>query len=379
MRKSLYILAAALCAGSCIYPFKTSLESEEVARTLVVNGNILVGGISTVQLSYVLPLDRSVKGTVSGYAWIEDDLGNKYLPAGGTSTRGDFLYIPTDSGQALNASSFRAVVEADGETYTSEWTTPDPAPVITDIHFEADDYDVTVMVDLETGLENPGYLGFLYEETWEFHADFECVYDIDPKTWRITERTTPYPYYWCYRTRTPMDIVLADVSHLEAGAIRNVPVWSFPRSDKRNLKKYSILVKAFALSAEAYRYNRQLQEVSDQGGDLFSPDPGYMEGNLVCSSDPGKDVMGLVLSGRVSSRRTFLNSRFSRYKNPEDTPALGEVTSREDMPIFYYEMDFRPVKSVVTDEDSFIGWGHLRCFDCIADGGTQVKPDFWDD
>ena len=69
----------------------------------------------------------------------------------------------------------------------------------------------------------------------------------------------------------------------------------------------------------------------------------------------------------------------SRYKNPEDTPALGEVTSREDMPIFYYEMDFRPVKYVVTDEDSFIGWGHLRCFDCIADGGTQVKPDFWDD
>jgi len=375
MRKSLYILAAAVCAASCIYPFKTNLESE-VSRTLVVNGNILVGGISTVQLSYVLPLDRSAKGTVSGYAWIEDDLGNKYLPAGGSSTRGDFLYIPTDSELAQNASSFRAVVEADGETYTSEWTTPDPAPRITDIHFEADNSDVTVMVNLETGVENPGYLGFLYEETWEFHSDFMCVYDIDPKTWRITERITPYPHYWCYRTRTPMEIVLADVSHMETGAIRDVPVWSFPRTDKRNLRKYSILVKAFALSAEAYRYNRQLQEVSDQGGDLFSPDPGYMEGNLVCSSNPDKDVMGLVLSGRVSSRRAFLDSRYSHYKDPDDS-TLGEV-KMDVIEEFYYEMNYRPVKYVETEEESFIGWGHLRCFDCIEDGGTQIKPDYWD-
>ena len=111
MKKCLYILAAALCAGSCIYPFQTELESDE-SRTLVVDGNILVGGISTVQLSYVLPLDRTVKGTVSGYAWIEDDLGNKYLPAGGATTRGDFLYIPTDSQQAQRASSFRAFMPA---------------------------------------------------------------------------------------------------------------------------------------------------------------------------------------------------------------------------------------------------------------------------
>ena len=376
MKKCLYILAVALCAGSCIYPFKTTLESE-ASQTLVVNGNILVGGISTVQLSYVLPLEKSATGSVKGYAWVEDDLGNKYLPSEGASARGSFLMIPTDSDLALKATSFRAVVQADGETYTSEWTTPDPAPQITSIHFEADDDLVTVMADLETGLENPGYMGFLYEETWEFHSDFMAEYEVNPDNWKISELTEPYPHYWCYRTRAPQQIVLADVSHMEAGAIRDVPVWSFPRTDKRNLKKYSILVKAFALSAEAYRYNKKLQEMSDQGGDLFSPDPGYMPGNLVCSTHPEKDVMGLVLSGRVSSKRVFLDSRFSHYKDPEENTILGEVLPelRED----FYERGYRPVKYFETDDGPVLGWGHLRCFDCIEDGGTQVKPDFWED
>ena len=375
MRKCLYILAAALCAGSCVYPFQTELESEE-RQTLVVDGNILVGGISTIQLSYVLPLEKSASGRPAGFAWVEDNLGNKYLPSGGSAVRGDFLYIPTDSEQAQRASSFRAVVEADGETYTSEWTTPDPAPQITGIHFEADEQNVVVMADVETGVDNPGYLGFIYEETWEFHSDFMAEYEINTRNWRISALENPYPHYWCYKTRTPMQIVLADVSHMEAGAIKDVPVWSFSRQDKRNLKKYSILVKAFALSGEAYRYNRQLQEVSEQGGDLFSPDPGYMEGNLVCSSNPEKEVMGLVLSGRVSSRRAFLDSRFSNYEDPDDK-TLGEAR-REDWADFY-EMGYRPVKYVTTDQGSYLGWGLLRCIDCIADGGTQEKPDFWED
>lgn len=377
MKKCLYILAAALCAGSCVYPFQAELESD-VSRTLVVDGNILVGGISTVQLSYVLPLDKSASGKVAGFAWVEDDLGNRYLPSGGSSARGDFLYIPTDSEQAQRASSFRAVVEADGETYTSEWTTPDPAPQITDIHFEADEQSVTVMADLETGVENPGYIGFIYEETWEFHSDFMAEYELvnTGRFWQLTPLEEPYPRYWCYKTRTPMQIVLADVSHMEAGTIRDVPVWSFSRQDKRNLKKYSILVKAFALSGEAYRYNRQLQEVSDQGGDLFSPDPGYMEGNLVCSSNPQKEVMGLVLSGRVSSRRAFLDSRYNQYKDADER-SLGEIL-RQDWADFY-EMGYRPVKYVSTEQGTYLGWGQLRCIDCIADGGTQEKPDYWED
>jgi len=377
MKKSLYLIAAAFCAASCVYPFKTELISD-ASHTLVVDGNIMVGGTSTIQLSYVLPLERNAAEKVRGYAWIEDDKGNRYYPEGSASQRSDLLYIPTDSPQAMRASSFRAVVEADGETYTSEWTTPKAAPRLVNLHFDADEQDVIVLADLETGQENLEYIGFLYEETWEFHADFVCEFDIFPEQfWLIEERKEPYPYYWCYKTNDPKQIMLADISHMAAGSIKDVPVIRFPRGDKRNLRKYSILVKAFALTDEAYRYNKQLQEVSDQGGDLFTPDPGYVEGNLECISNPEKEVMGLVLSARVSTRRAFLDSRYSQYRTPYEG-YLGEVRW-DDYPEFYYGMNYRPVKMVHSDLGDYLGWGPIRCFDCIADGGTQEKPDFWED
>ena len=378
MKKCLFLLASALCAASCIYPFVTDLESE-ASETLVVDGNILVGGISTIQISYIIPLNKRAQNKATGYAWIEDDLGNRYYPSGEAPLLSDLLYIPTDGPEALNATSFRAVVEADGETYTSEWTTPGAAPKITDITFEADDRNVYVMANLVTGVDNPGYMGFLYEETWEFHADYMAEYEVDPKTWRFSELTAPYPYYWCYRHNNPMEIVLTDISHLENGTINDVPVLSFPRTDKRNIKKYSVLVKAFALSQEAYRYNKQMQDVSDQGGDLFSPDPGSMDGNLVCFSNPEREVMGMVLCGRVSSRRAFLDSRYSKYKDPEDNAMLG-ILERKDWAMFYHEMGYRPVKYIQDSEgNTGMGWGLLRCIDCIADGGTQEKPDYWED
>lgn len=373
MKNCFASMLAAICAVSCIYPYQPDI-SQEVNQTIVVDGNILVGGISTISVGYLSPLDGYLWDSPRATAVIEDDLGNQYQSAPMTSSS-KYIYIPTDSPQALAATSFRARVTVDGQTYVSDWTTPDPAPVITDINFTADDYYVYVTADLETPLENPGHVGFLYEETWEFHSDFYPIYFVNPESWSYYTTLDDYPYYWCYRTYTPMRIVLADLTHLTGGLIRNVPVNSFSRYDGRNHRRYSILVKAFALSQEAYRFNKQMQEMSDLGGDLFSPDPGALEGNLTCESDPTREVMGMVLSGRVTTRRAFLDDRYL-YIRPFSYP-LVEVPD-EEMHIYYYNMDFRPIDYMEIDGKRVMGWAPERCINCIVAGGTQIKPDFWD-
>ena len=373
MKNCLISMLAALCAVSCIYPYQPDI-SQDVNKTVVVDGNILVGGISTISVGYLSPLDGYLWDAPRASAVIEDDQGNQYRPSGAVSSS-SYLYIPTDSPQALAATSFRAVVTVDGETYVSDWTTPDPAPVITDIHFSADDNNVYVTADLETPLENPGYMGFLYEETWEFHSDFYPIWFVNTETWAYETTQEDYPYYWCYRTYTPMRVVLADLTNLKGGIVRNIPVNEFSRYDGRNHKRYSILVKAFALSKEAYQFNKQMQEMSDLGGDLFSPDPGALEGNLVCESDPTREVMGMVLSGRVTTRRAFLDDRYQyvrRFSYP-----LVEVPL-EEMPLYYYDMDFRPIDYMEIDGQRVMGWAPERCINCIVAGGTQIKPDFWD-
>ena len=376
MKKWMLLLMVAAGLSSCIYPYTPDIQ-DHPESTLVVDGHILVGGLSTIRLGYLSSIDRSNTKVPKAIAWIEDDLGNKYTVPGESAPASSFD-IPIEAA-AAGAQQFRAVVEADGETYASAWITPDPAPRITGIHFTADEHNVHVLVDLEPGVDQSGYAGFLLEETWEFHSDVYPLIFLDEETWEYyqPDGTWEYPFYWCFRSAKPEGAILLDYTTLSGEVIRDVPVRSFLRSDPRNHKRYSILVKGFALSKEAYDYNKQTQEISEVGGDLFSTDPGALKGNLVCETHPEKEVMGYVLAGYVSSRRAFLANI---YQLPY-LPTIDYVTvPEEEILIYYYDYNFRPVKKMTfADGVTDIGWAHHRCINCLEAGGTQERPDFWDD
>lgn len=389
MKKWISILLLAAGLTSCIYPYKPDIEVDP-DPTLVVDGHILVGGISTIRLSYLTPIVGEVTKIPRGNAWIEDDRGHQYTvpplyqdsPDGsspeGYSYNSTFLTntFNINTPAAPGASQYRAVVEIDGETYSSAWITPDPAPEVKGIHFMADDRKVYVMADLKPGVDKTGYAGFLLEETWEFHADVMPEEFIDPETWEYYDPEKEYPYYWCFRSVDLNGSVLLDYTSLTGDVIHEIPVRSFLRTDSRNHRRYSILVKAFALSKEAYDYNKQTQEMSEIGGDLFSPDPGALDGNLICETHPDKEVMGYVQAGYVSSRRAFMTNEFL-------IPVLPTVeylqVPKEEMPVFYYDYNYRPVKKMgFGDGVVDVGWAPQRCINCLLMGGTKEKPGFWD-
>ena len=376
MKKILFHIFLAAGLTGCIYPYTPDLE-ETASETIVVDGKILIGGTSTIQLSYVTPLEGQVGyyAWPRGKAWIEDEQGNRY----GSTNVGSYT-LSIDTRDAPMGRNYRAVVEADGETYTSDWLTPDPAPTITNISFVADDNNVVVYVDLDAGLGGSGYIGFTYEETWEFHSDFYPEWDVNPGSWtyiNLMESQFEYPYYWCWRSMNSPQMVLLDYSGFQGSEVRRFPLKTFSRTNSRNHKRYSINVRAFALSKDAYLYNKTLQEISEIGGDLFSPDPGAMPSNLTCESNPEKKVMGMVLAGNVVTQRAFMYNQYLI-----SIPAYYDFVKveKDEMPIYYNNMNFRPVKEVHNEENgSFIGWAPHRCINCIEAGGTQERPDFWED
>lgn len=375
MKKILSYIALGAALASCIYPYTPDLEGE-TDQTLVVDGQILVGGTSTINLSYMMPLDGYPTGVALGTAWIEDEQGKRY----GEQAASPSNRIQIDTEDAPVGHQYRAVIQSGGETYVSDWMDPNPAPTITNISFEANDYNVTVYVDLDAGLEGSGYIGFFYDETWEFHSDYYPEYAVNTENWtyiNLLEAQYEYPYYWCFRNHVSPQIVLLDYTSFEGTTIRKFPLTTFARTSNRNHKRYSINVKAFALSKDAFMYNKQTQELSDIGGDLFSPDPGILQGNLVCESDPSREVMGMVLAGNVTSKRAFMYGTY--YIHHEPYYEFVKVT-QDKMPLYYNYMNFRPVKDVRTEEDGdFIGWAPHSCINCIEAGGYQEKPDFWED
>ena len=374
MKKCPAYIAAALLAASCIYPYTPELPSE-TTRTVVVDGEILVGGVSTIRLSYLTPLNvnGATTGVPRGRAWVEDENGQRFDQP--TSELSGIIYIPT--GDAVPGRNYRAVIEVDGNTYTSDWVQASPAPVIQNVSFRADETNVTVYVDVDAEASQSGYLGFSYEETWKFHSEFLPDYVIDPNTWSISPLMSDWPNYWCYRSYTSAQRVLLDYTALEGSNTQSFPVTYFARTDSRNHQRYSILVKAYSLSRDAYLYNKMTQDISDLGGDLFSPDPGTLPSNLSCQNEPERAVMGLVLAAEVASKRVYMDNSYLIV--PKANTSSFVVPSFDDFPRYYNEMNYRPILTISTDTGSGIGWGPLRCIDCIAAGGTQEKPDFWEE
>ena len=366
-----YIICMAL-ACACIYPYNPDLSKEETERILVVDGEIVAGGTSVFRLFYTQALQENTTKTAMGKAWVEDEAGNKYFD--GTGAWKSVSYIPTPELAAGNR--YRAGIIVDGETYYSEWLTPVSAPQISAISFDADDNNVYVLADLDGGKSATGYIGITFDETWEFHSDLEAELVIDPNTWQYPPMMEQYPYYWCWKSMETHTMVLVDYSDLSGTRVKGATVRHFSRTDSRNHKKYSIQIKARNLSKEAYEYINYVQDVTSGGSNLFTPDPGTMEGNLHCETDPEKKVMGLVHAACAVSSRAFPDSRYLKYIIPDES--LLVIVQEEDYAYYYNERGYRPVKKIVREEQSGVGWGPERCINCIVAGGTQDKPDFWE-
>jgi hypothetical protein len=128
---------------------------------------------------------------------------------------------------------------------------------------------------------------------------------------------------------------------------------------------------------------KQLEENTDGGDNLFTPNPGEIPGNLHCESDPDREVLGYVTVGRTVWKRGFMDSRYHKGKAPNDRD-LNYLVEDKDLWKTYYEMAWLPlVENANQDRDPEMegpyGWGADWCYDCIAAGGTQEQPPYWYD
>ena len=387
MRKCFLYIALLAAVSACIFPFDLELETDP-AETLVADGEIVVGGVGTLSLSYLSPL--SSNAPQDGYyggsarqpyanAWVEDSEGTQYRPASAASSNKFFF----DLSEAPAGRQYRTVLTLDGETYESDWLTPLAPPEIKEIRFEADEANVNTLVTLDAGPEGTGYIGLTYEETWEFHAEFFPSFGYNPFDHmyiNYEESQIEYKYYWCWRSSNENGMVLVRHDNLGGNGASSFPMLIFPRTDSRNHKKYSILVHARTLSEEAYKFNNWLEEQKKSGSSLFEPDPGQMRGNISCTTDPSRKVLGRVSASQVSSKRAFLYSQFLRPVRPDESKMLivqdGDTTR---MDTYYFNNNYRPVNYITRGDEYGMGWAPLRCVDCIAAGGNQSKPTYWDD
>ena len=124
---------------------------------------------------------------------------------------------------------------------------------------------------------------------------------------RIRDRVFPQEAVGiCWKSQNSSSILLANSLRLESDIINEAPIVLIPESDDRILVRYSILVKQYALSSDAYNFFELMKKNSEEIGSIFSPQPSELRGNIHCVTNPDEYVVGFITSSTVTEKRIFI-------------------------------------------------------------------------
>ena len=119
-------------------------------------------------------------------------------------------------------------------------------------------------------------------------------------------------------------------------------------------------------------------------GGLFTPQPSELTGNITCITDPSKKIMGYIEPVKnITQKRIFVHSTEisgSRFFDCETMDAGELAAYLSDHEITYdqfYMIGFRPAGEINPSTGMPFEWSIARCTDCVVDGGSKKKPDFW--
>jgi hypothetical protein len=360
----------------CVEPFNPDIPKYN--NILVVDGMI-----TDLNESYYVDLTRSMPyedidpdRELGAEVIVTDDQGNVYEFT--ETSRGRYVSDPSTFQGQIGRSYQLHVVTSNGNEYESEWVVLRKVPEIDSLYWifeekETDDPDrMTEGVQVYLSTEDPDNETWFYRwewiETWEFTAPFIAA-----------ARPT---LHQCWRTENSSDIEIATSKQLAVDAIKNHPLTFISQKTNRLGIMYSILVRQYSLSKEAYSFWKQIEEINQKMGSLFDPTPMAILANIHSVTDPEIPVLGYFQASAVSTRRIFVDRSDLPVNLVVSTGyEYCEISILEDPTQIQIEDMFRN-GWVFLDTYTFIGITYYRftnaqsCYDCTAEG-VNKRPAYW--
>lgn len=382
-------LMAMCCAPSCVYPFE--VDAPQTQKRLVIEGNILIGALTEVNLSYMMGLntpDSEMKNDKpAGKAWVESEDGKRYEAKAdnGSST------IVIDTRTAPAKGRYRLCVEDLGTSreYVTSWQEVNPPAEIDDLTYVWDENTMTLCLSAHS--EEGSYFRWAYVEDYKFHADRpkDFIFDYaENKEVKLEE--SDYSTYWCWSTNSSREVDLVATTDLEDNRLVAHKFHTFSRGSMRLQTRYRMTIYLSCISADAYRYLDNLKITSDFTGDLFTPLPSDVNGNITCVEDPNEKVIGYVDVCQISTKEFYLDENAYKLYAPGRSQPTSFIPIVEwnknginpyplDLREFW-DKGFAPVYEGADGEgNSGVVWDYKRCTDCRLSGGVLESPEGWRD
>lgn len=375
-------LAALLFAVSaCVYPFEPEIGGED--GRLVVEGDIHVGSVSTFNFSRVYPLDLedytpepvNVTGYIEGEDGVRVEGSGNWTGAFGTSS------LVFDTSKLSAAQRYRlhfTESTSGGLEYESDWIEVCPAPTVDDLTYIFDEEHGELDIALSMHCDGRSHFRWHYDEEWEYHTRAKATHYYDTRTNQVVEFPEHQNTFNCWSTyHSPVIKIFSTADQTEDRFV-DLQFHRIERHDMRLSVLYHIIVYLEALNEEAYKYWQNIEQNSQGQGDLFSPTPSQMKGNIRCLSDPSVDVVGYINASEQAVTDMFYNDMEEKFYRPASNESMEILEIKNFEFATYYAWGYRPLTVIEEIGGSLTyQWVPSRCVDCRDFGGTKNKPEGW--
>jgi hypothetical protein len=261
-------------------------------------------------------------------------------------------------------------------------------PPIDSIGYTVQNNGIQLYVNAHDPANITHYYRWDYNETWKFHSRYESQFMLDLSTNLIVPRPSDKQVYYCYANDASSNILLNSTAKLSNDVVYQSPLTTIPFNSEKLEVTYSILVRQYALTGDAYQFYENIKKNTEQLGSIFDAQPSQLQGNIHNTADAGEPVIGYLSATNVQSKRIFLTSAIV----PVNTSTVYPYDCEQDTARYLNKAGYNDVQNIlinqpVTDLPTRalftplgVIYGFLysspACTDCTIRGTVQT-PSFW--
>ncbi|NCD70047.1 DUF4249 domain-containing protein [Mucilaginibacter agri] len=375
------LLLSMLSVVACRESYTPPSTSSNVSN-LVVEGLINSSADSTIiTLSRTVKLTDStiLKPELHAILSVESDGGSTFnlteLPKGRYYSVGHILPL---------TNKYRLRIKtADSKTYLSDYVEVKQSPAIDSLSWKAQPAALQVYASTHDPKNSTTYYRYDYVDTWQFQTAYQSLYKVVNGAIVLRDIVND-DVFTCWQSSVSSRVTLASSAKLKQDVIYEAPVITVPFDSEKLSLDYSILVKQYALTKEAFAFWTNMQKNTEQLGSIFDAQPTQLQGNIHNINDATEIVVGYLSVGTVTQQRIFIKkSQLPRsylvkdlYSCHADTLLYNRsmVNEVERYILSGIELPLYPVNSGGA-AIGFMG-APPDCADCTL-RGVNKKPTFW--
>lgn len=387
MKKNIYyiiVIIGIIFISSCKEKYIPPVIDSNL-NYLVIDGALINGSDSTIiRLSRTKKLDEESKKTFEQNAQltVEDAEGISLYHFQEINNQGVYA-VP---GMTLDGNrKYRLRIKTvNGKEYLSDDIEVKATPPIDSVSWLLKTDGVTIYVNSHDPSANTKYYLWQYAETYDYYSKLYSVIKYNSTGTTFDEmfpfRATEEQIYHCWRSGQSSQILLGSTTSLSEDRINMSAVRFIPKASIEINSLYSILVKQYALTKDAFEYLQNVKKISEQTGSLFDNQPSEISGNMHCVSDPSEKVIGYLIASSLQQKRIFISEPEVRpWGYAEFCPDERTIPLILDSIKLFFGGSSPLLTPLRKTAPRFTGViaGQPSCSDCLTKNGTNIKPDFW--